>query len=415
MTSRPDLPFIEPESPFFDQERLRVYPRIALVVYVLGALALVVSSTTMIDAFGKPLGYDFITFWGASKLTLAGHAVDAFNYQRILVAEQMAVPANEMVFLWHYPPVYQLFVAPLSLLPYVLSYFAFVGIGLALYVAVLRPLFDDRLAAGRDAIFLILAFPGAFICAFHGQNSFYSAALFVGGMLLAERGRPWAAGFVLGFLIYKPQLGVLLPVAFLITRQWRLLFSTGLTAAAIVAVATAVFGFDLWAAFFRNTELVRGIMENGFLPWSKMPSAFIFFRDLGVPQSIAYVAQSLTAVSVALVTAYVWWRAGASRMSWAVLIAATLLIPPYIFDYEFAILAPVLIILGSDMVQRGASLREKAALVAMYVMPVAAAPLATVTHIQLGFPLLVLALCFAVCRALQTNEVRSSLHTPAAI
>ncbi|MDO8290835.1 MAG: glycosyltransferase family 87 protein [Parvibaculum sp.] len=404
-----------PEQPLFDPERLRVYPRLALVVYALGAIALVAFATAMIDVFGKPLGYDFITFWAASKLTLQGHAVEAFDYQRIFMAEQLAVPANKVVFLWHYPPIYQLLIAPLALLPYVLSYFAFVGTGLALYVVTLRPLFDRGLAMGRDTTFLVLAFPGAFICAFHGQNSLYSTVLFVGGMLLAERGRPWAAGFVLGFLIYKPQLGVLLPVAFLLTGQWRLMFSTGLTALAIGLTATAVFGFELWAAFFRNTELVRGIMENGFLPWSKMPSAFVFFRELGLPQTLAYGAQGLTAVMAAATMAYVWWRQGSTRMSWAVLIAATLLIPPYTFDYEFAILAPVLIILGSDMARRGASFSEKALLVGLYVMPVVVAPIAGATHLQLGFPLLVAALVFAARRALVTEVRAPSLPTPASI
>lgn len=400
-------------KPFFDTERLRVYPRMALVIYALAAIALVASATAMVDIFGKPLGYDFITFWGASHLTLQGDALAVFDYKSIFIAEQVAVPANEMVFLWHYPPVYQMFVAPLSLLPYAVSYFVFVGLGLALYVLSLRPLFVRELANDRDALFLILAFPGAFICAFHGQNSFFSAAIFIGGMLALERERPWFAGFILGFLIYKPQFGVLLPLAFLVTGQWRAFIATGATAGVIAAIATAIFGLDLWEAFFRNTELVRGIMENGFLPWSKMPSAFIFFREFGVPEPVAYAAQMVTAIGVAMVTAYVWWRQGVTRLSWAVLIAATLLIPPYTFDYEFAILAPVLVILGSDMAKHGAGLIEKTLLVAIYALPVCVAPIAGFTHLQIGFPLLMLALGLAAYRALGPSIHRHSLSSPA--
>jgi hypothetical protein len=399
-------------TPLFDPERLRVYPRLALVVYALAGLALVLSATAMIDVFGKPLGYDFITFWGASELTLQGNAIAAFDYQQILAAEQMAVPKNEMVFLWHYPPVYQLFVAPLALMPYVLSYFTFVGIGLALYVQALRPLFDERLAQTRDAVFLTLAFPGAFICAFHGQNSFYSAAIFIGGLLLLERGRPWMAGCVLGLLIYKPQLGVLLPLVFLITGQWRAFIATGLMAAAVTGLATMVFGVELWEAFFRNTALVRGIMENGFLPWSKMPSAFIFFRDLGIGEPVAYAAQIVTAIGAAAVTAYVWWQKGQTRLSWAVLISATLLVPPYTFDYEFAILAPVLVILGSDMAARGARFHEKCMLVALYVSPVAVSPFAGATHVQVGFLLLVSSLVLSTVRALDVSFPVRRLSTP---
>lgn len=401
--------------PLFDPERLRVYPRLAVGVYILAAIALVASATAMVDVFGKPLGYDFITFWGASHLTLQGDALAVFDHNAILMAEQVAVPANEQVFLWHYPPIYQMFVTPLALLPYAVSFLAFVALGLWLFVRTLSPLFDRGVATGSDALFLLLAFPGVFICVFHGQNSLFSAAIFAGGLLALERGRPWLAGIVLGFLIYKPQLGVLLPFAFLITGQWRVFIATGMSAAIITAMATVIFGIDLWQAFFQNTALVRDIMEQGFLPWAKMPSAFIFLREFGVPEAIAYAAQIATAIGAMACTVYVWWKNGSSRMSWAVQITATLLIPPYTFDYELAILAPVLIILASDMVQRGAGTKEKILLAAIYVLPICVAPLAEATHIQLGFPLLLVTLALALRRSFAGANASASLPTPAHI
>ena len=408
MTSRADLPL-------FDAERLRVYPRIAVALYLIAAMALVVTASAMIDVFGKPLGYDFMTFWAASKLTLAGDALAAFDPQRILAAEQMAVPANEFTFLWNYPPTYQFIIAPLALLPYSVSFVLFVGLGIYLYVATLRPLFDPRLAFGSDAVFLALAFPAAFICAMHGQNAVYSAAIFAGGLLLAERGRIWLAGFVFGLFICKPQLGILLPLAFLMAGQWRLVIATGLSALVICGVATALFGIELWTAFFSNMTLVGEIMDKGLLPLSKMPSAFSFFREFGVSTHFAYVAQGLVGLAAAGVMAYVWYRRGLDRLSFAVLIVATLLVPPYTFDYEFAILAPVLVILGSDMARCGASFREKAALVTFFIWPMLVAPLAEATHIQTGFLLLVAVLALAAGRALRVEDMRPSLPTPVAI
>ncbi|MFZ3032803.1 MAG: glycosyltransferase family 87 protein [Parvibaculum sp.] len=405
-----------PRSPLFDPERMRVYPRLAVIVYVLAGFAMIASATSMIDVFGKPLGYDFITFWAASHLTLAGDPVGAFNLSHILAAEQLAVPANTEVFLWHYPPVYQMFVAPLALMPYGLSWFVFVGLGVGLYLPTMRPLFDSKLASGRDALFLALAFPGAFICIFHGQNSLYSAAILVGGLLLLERGRPWLAGFVLGVLVYKPQLGVLLPLAFLASGQWRVFLATGASAFALLLLSYLVFGPDLWQAFFDNTPIVREVMEQGMLPWAKMPSAFVFLREFGVPQSLAYAAQALTALVVAACTALVWRRKGASRLSWAVLIVATLLVSPYAFDYGFAILAPALAIIGSDMAEKGTSRREKIWLIMLFAMPLAVAPFAQATHFQIGFLLLVSALALAVRRVLPDFSLTfAKLSTPAGL
>jgi hypothetical protein len=61
-------------------------------------------------------------------------------------------------------------------------------------------------------------------CGFHqsvgGQNSTWTPGLFGGGLSLLER-RPLLAGGLLGLLIYKLQLGLLIPVALLAGRHWR--------------------------------------------------------------------------------------------------------------------------------------------------------------------------------------------------
>ena len=73
---------------------------------------------------------------------------------------------------------------------------------------------------GQGALLLALAAPAVFINAVGGQNSTWTAALFGSGLSLLER-RPLLAGGLLGLLIYKPQLGLLIPVALLAGRHWR--------------------------------------------------------------------------------------------------------------------------------------------------------------------------------------------------
>lgn len=386
-----------PAAPLFDEERMRVYPRMLLAVYTAAAIGIVATSTSLIDIFGKPLGYDFITFWSASLLTLQGHAADAFDVHKIYAAQRIAVPAGDSIFLWHYPPTFQLLAAPLALLPYLLSYLVFTGVTLAAYA-----LTTARLLKQKEAVLLLLAFPGAFICAFHGQNSFLSAALFAGAVLAMER-RPALAGVLLGLLAFKPQLGLLIPVALIASRQWRVLLITGATALGFALVATLALGTDPWLAFFRNTPLVREILEQGLLPWGKMPTAFVFFRMLGLPEWFAYGAQGLTALGATATVAFVWYRKGATRLAFAVLVSATLLLLPYLFDYEFAIMAVPIAILASDMVERGATRNEKIALIALYGMPALVSPVAGASHLQIGFPLLLLALGFSARRALNSR------------
>lgn len=380
--------------PLFDPERLRVYPRMALVFYVLVAAGVVATAKAGIDLFGKPLGYDFITFWSAGYLTLKGHAADAFDVHRIYLAQRVAVPAGDSIFLWHYPPTYQLLVAPLALLPYYVSYLVFTGTTLAAYALTL-----SRLLRQKEAILLLVAFPGAFICAFHGQNSFLTAALFAGAALTIEK-RPGLAGLLLGLLAFKPQLALFVPLALLAAGQWRAFFAAGATAFLFSALATFVFGVDLWIVFLKNATLVREIMQDGFLPWGKMPSAFIFLRLLGLPEWFAYGAQALTALAAGACVVLVWHRRGPTPLAFAVLVAAALIALPYVFDYEFALLAVPLAVLATDMAERGAGRNEKIALVALYALPAVVASVANTTHIQIGFPLLAAALAMSVRRAL---------------
>ena len=80
----------------FDEERYRVYSRLALALYVLAGIALWATSQALLDRAGKPLGSDFITFWSAGQLTLEGRAASAFDAKSIFEAQRIAVPASEI-------------------------------------------------------------------------------------------------------------------------------------------------------------------------------------------------------------------------------------------------------------------------------------------------------------------------------
>lgn len=385
--------------PLAHLERLRIYPRMAFLQYLLAGIGLVLSAKAAIDIFGKPLGYDFITFWGAARLTLDGHAASAFDTSAILAAERLAIPANVDVYLWHYPPTFQLVVAPLALFPYWLAWLIFVSASLVIYGLALWNLVKVRGLGAWDKFFLLYGFPGVFLAVFHGQNSLISAALFAGAALSMEK-RPGLAGVFLGLLAFKPQLALFVPLALVAGRQWRAFFAAAITASAFAAVATLVFGVDLWIACFKDAPLVRKLLEEGWLPWSKIPSAYVFVRMLGLPNVVAYGLQAVTTLAAAASVAFVWHRQGASQLAFAVLVVASLLALPYSFDYEFAFFAVPLAILASDMDRRGSSRNEKVTLVLLYFMPIFVAFVAGATHFQIGFPALVAALILCVRRTL---------------
>jgi hypothetical protein len=387
-------------SVLYDAERLKSMPRMFVLAYVVSMIALFALTPSMIDSAGKPLGYDFITFWSAGVLTLGGNPEAAFDFKAIAAAQQLAVPGLEKLFLWHYPPTFQLATVPLAMLPYLVSYFVFVGGSLVLFVAALRPLVPHR-----DGWIVLLALPGTFICVMHGQNSLVSAALLGTAIMTIDR-RPVIAGICIGLLAYKPQLGILFPLVLALTGRWRVMAIAAATMAFFVGLSVLAFGVDLWGVFFRNLSVARQVTEAGLLPWGKMPSAFVFLRMLSVPQGAAYAGQIMVAMSAVAVVAFVWWRCGATLLAGAVLVTGTMLLTPYTFDYEMAILAVPLAVTARHLVRQGASDGAKMLLLLLAVSPLAMGTPVDKIGIQFGFIVLLALFGWTAQLALAARGVR---------
>lgn len=371
-------------------DRLRVYPRIFVALYVAIAALWVAFSVDLIDQKGKPLGYDFITFWSAADIALDGHPADAFDHEKLFAYQQKAVPAlsDEVVFLWHYPPTFQLLSLPLALVPYLWSYGLFVALTLAVFLATLRLTIDLPPAARPDAWWLLLAFPGVFINIFHGQNAFLTTAVFAGGLLLLES-RPVAAGLLIGLLSYKPHFGLLLPFVLLAGGYSRSFAVAAATALASAGLATAVLGLEPWRAFAANLETTRYVLEQGLLPWHKMHSVFAMARLLGAGIPLSYALHGAVALVVAVLTVRAWRFAPPLGLRVALLTVATMILSPYFFDYDLAILALPLGLLAADGLRNGWRPGMRSMLAVVWSIPISAVVLADHAALQLSPPILI--------------------------
>ena len=78
-----------------------------------------------------------------------------------------------------------------------------------------------------------------------GQSGFLSAGLMLGAARLLTK-HPVVAGVLFGLLTYKPQLGLMVPVALLAARQWICIVSAALTLVLIIASTSWWFGIEAW-------------------------------------------------------------------------------------------------------------------------------------------------------------------------
>jgi hypothetical protein len=377
------------------RERILLYSRTVVVGVLAAFSALLWLSPALVDAKGRPLGTDFITFWGASRLALDGNAAAAYQLEAIYRAEQAGVPALRVMFAWFYPPTYFLLVLPLALMPYLLAFSVFIAATLAAFVAVFR-----RIASGNVAMWCLAGFSGTWLNIMQGQNAFLTAAL-AACCLVSLKQRPVLAGICLGALAIKPHLALLFPLALLAAGAWRALAVAAITALAFTGLSVSVLGAPTLAAFLDSLDLARHMLEDGKLPWHKMPSVFAAVRLLGMPLLPAYCAQAACSCAAAWLTWRAWRGNAPPALRNALLMTASLLASPYVYDYDMAWLAFPGAWLALDALRHGWRRGERELLVVLWILPAALAPLA-----KLYLPLAPLLLAALVC--LLWRRIRSS-------
>jgi hypothetical protein len=288
------------------------------------------------NGLGRPLGDDFINFWSGAYLAWHGRVSEVYDVNAFHAFEQQVVGAPLDGYHYSYPPVLFLLTAPLALIPYVPALALWLTAGWYAFYRALR-----MALPGGGSLLLGLAAPAVFINAVGGQNGTWTAALFGGGLGLLKR-NPLVAGGLLGLLVYKPQLGILIPIALIAGRHWRAFAAAAIVACTLVAVTTFLFGTEIWAEYMRNLSVLRTtILEDGAGVWHRFVSVFVAARRLGATTESAYLIQGTAAIFAGFAVALVWSRDLPAGIKNAVLLLSTCLATPYLQDYDlvFGVLA----------------------------------------------------------------------------
>ena len=326
---------------------------------------------------GPHFGSDFVEFWAASRLGLAGHAKDIYNGAILVQTERIAVPALRDGTPWFYPPPFYLVVLPLSLLPYKIAYWAFEIVTLGCFLVVSR-----RITRNRTAIWCVAAFAGLWINFLYGQNGFLTAAL-AGAALLSLKRRPMLAGVFIGLLAIKPHLALVFPVALIAIGAWRAFASSAMTTVAIVLLSARVMGAAALKQTLGNLGYARALLEDGVCQ-EKMPTVFSFVRMLGAPLRLAYGIHALVALVAMAAVWKVWRGCDDWRLRGAALMTATLMVSPYMQVYDLTWLALPILWLALTAFEGGWMRGERTILIAAWLLPLPMAWVAMTLHLQMG-------------------------------
>ena len=389
------------DGTWLSAERVRRIAILCLVVSAASVALLFATSSGTLDWKGRPLGTDFSQLWTAGSMVWDGRAVAVWDWPSHFAVQQQFHGSNRVdLFGWHYPPPFLLVAAALASLPYVPALIVW-------QAATLAPLtvMAHRFLKLRDGWLYVLAAPVTLICLVHGHNGFLTALLLGGGLLLLDR-KPFAAGLLLGCLVYKPQFALVVPLLLVATRQWRAILGAATSSLALIAVTLAIWGWPVWQAFLDSLPLTREVViEQGRTGWEKILSPFAAVRAWGLPVAPAYAVQGT--FSIAAIGSTLWLASsGRPALRNAAAAAAVLIATPYVLDYDFVVLMLGIAFLWKDGEEHGWGSWEKSLLALAWTAPLLARGLAQATLIPFGLLTAIIVLAIALRRQIRASPSR---------
>jgi hypothetical protein len=387
--------------------RMRGYSLILLGLSVLVFAGWIAVSDGLIDRNGQPIGTDFSNVYAAGALTWQGRSAEAYAPALQHAAEKAVFDGREVPFYgWHYPPFFFAIAVLVAAVPYAWGLAIWLVASFAAYLTAIRAILPRQ-----ETLLVAAAFPAVFVNVGHGQNGFLTAALLGGALHWLDR-RPWLAGMLIGLLAYKPQFGVLIPIALLAGGRWRSIGAAAATIAALVAISFATLGGGIWHAFADSMNFTQTVvLEQGGTGWQKIQSIFAAVRALGASVPMAYAAQASLLAMLAATLAWLWHGDAAFELKAAALALGSLLATPYVLDYDFVVLAVAIAFFARHGLRHGFRDFEINLLAAAWIVPLLSRSIAGVVYIPLGL-LVELAFYAFVLRRAALDRAQLPVGTP---
>jgi len=379
----------------------RLYAQaIVLSVCLWGTCAVDFATPGLLDRAGNVKFQDFLPLYISGRLISQSRASELYE-QQVITKEIRSVvcqPTPLRLPMLYGPQVGLPFV-PLSRLSFMAAAWVWATASVVAFFAciyfmwracpALRP--RSRLVAISAA-----AFPPLFHFFVRGQNSVLVLACFAAAFLMLRAKRGWLAGIALGFLVFKPQFLVGIPLVLLLAGTWKILAGLCVSAAAQLGLAWLYFGSAVMRAYLDTLWHISRWIATAELEHApiQMHSLRSFWVLLMPWKEVALMLYIVSAVVVVGVAAAVWKSASPLPLRFSALTLAAVLTNPHLFIYDLLVLAPALLLLvdwGLSNPQDRTSGAVQLLSYLVFVLPLCG-PLSHWTHVQLSVPALVVLL-----------------------
>ncbi|MFM7622211.1 MAG: glycosyltransferase family 87 protein, partial [Alphaproteobacteria bacterium] len=222
--------------------------------------------------------------------------------------------------------------------------------------------------------------------------------------LLTLDKRPLLDGVFAGLLVYKFQFGLLIPVALIMGGYGKTFLSAAATVGMMTLGVTVLYGHDIWPAFFHNVVNQMRYFEGSDQQLEMIHSLFSFVHHtMGAPKGLGYAAQGIIQVGVLGCILWLWRKKNAVpyALKAAALVSGSLLMTPYLMDYDLFVLLPALVFIGRYQKDFGFVPYGKLIPILLWVMCAFARQLYGLTMIPFGFLTLLATFGFVMVLAKQ--------------
>ena len=403
--------WIESAAKWLTPRRIRAQA-LVLALCLWGVCAVDFATPGLLDRAGNVKFQDFLPLYVSAQLIAHGRATELYD-QKVTANSAQAVvgQATNVRLPYLYGPQVGLMLVPLARFSFpvaariwtvssVLVFFACVYLAWRSCPA-LRP---------HSAVVLIcsLAFPPLYHFFVRGQLSAVVLACFTAAFLAFRAERHWLAGVALGFLVFKPQFLVAIPIVLLLAQAWKALAGLVVAAAGQLVLTSLYFGPAAMRAYFDtlwHISRMIGALELSLAP-IQMHSLRSFWSLLipwPQPALALYILSSIVIVGMAAV---VWKSSAPLALRFSALTLAAVLVNPHLFVYDLLVLAPALLLLADWILSNPQNPSSGALRLLTYLAFVLPefGPLSRWTHIQLSVP------AFAVLLWVLWRDSRTPSH-----
>lgn len=347
----------------------------------------------LVDRAGRFKGSDYTQFYVMGSLAREGRLDALYDSSAHLAEGRARIDPALGLYASHpnYGPQVALAFSPLARLPYAWSLAVFLTAsalcyGLAVWL-VWREC--DALRSHGGVVALLAAGSPLFLTVVrYGQASAFGLLALAVAFVALRRRALFAAGLAIGCLVYKPQLGIVIGVVMLVSRQWRVVAGATLSAAGQLAIGWLAAGSAVFAQYIAELRLL--ILDPSVVELypSEVHSIRGFVQLLIPSAPVVITLAACVALLVALVAgARTWMTTAPVGIRWSALIVLTVLASPHLITYDLLLLTvPLLLMADWAARHRDHALGPwvRALLVLVYLAPFSAMIVARLTGVQVS-------------------------------